>query len=65
MQVPTVNKVHRTRNIEKAVEAPQSLAILEYIALDNAKGRILKYEDVLIGQEQGVSKSGETNKIEA
>ena len=63
MQVPTANNVHRTRDDEKEVELPQTLAILEYLALNSAWGRILKNGHVLSIHEKNVSKIGATGKI--
>ena len=64
MQIPTVNKAHRTRNGEKEVESAQSMGILEYIALNNATERILNNEDVPIVQEdRDVYQIGETDEI--
>ena len=45
------------------VEVLQAMAILEYLALNNAKGRILKNDDVSV-QGQAVSQVGEKNEIE-
>ena len=42
MQVPSANKPRRFRISEKEVEIPQALEILVYIAVNNAKSRILK-----------------------
>ena len=61
MHVATVYKAHQTRNDEKEVGVLQSLAILEYIAIDNAQEIILKNEDVGSVQEQDVSIIEETN----
>ena len=46
------------------VEVLQSLAILEYLVLNNAKGRILEKEDVLIVHEQDLSQIEEANQLE-
>ena len=42
MQVSTVNKAHQTRSGEEEVWAPQSLEILDYIVVNNAKGEFCR-----------------------
>ena len=63
MQVATVNKIRKTQNSEKEVGVLRALAILEYLALDNAREQILKNEDVLSVHDQDVSEIGETDEI--
>ena len=50
--------------MRKKSKAPQSLPILEYIAICNAEERIFKNGDVLSVQDKDVSPISETNKIE-
>ena len=62
MQDSTVNKLPRTRNSEKEVEVPQSLAIWGYLVLGNARYRILENGDILSLREQDASKLENGNK---
>ena len=46
MQAQAVSKIRRHRHDEREAESHQELAILEFTAMDNAKARILKNENV-------------------
>ena len=63
MQVSAVNKVQNARHGEGGVGFLQALSILWYIAVNNAKGEILKNGGFLGVQEQAASHIEETDKI--
>ena len=63
MRPASVSKVRQTRNGEEELEVFQDLAILSYIAVNNAKGRILKNGGVLCLHGQSVSQMEETIEI--
>ena len=62
MQVTAVNTVRESRGGEKEVGVLQKLAILDFTAVNNAKG-ILKNVDGLSAQEEALSQIGETDEI--
>ena len=66
MQELTVNKVRRIHDSGNEIEVPQALSLLELVATDNAKSRIVKNGNAPVVKEHVISQiegAGELSEL--